>query len=103
LPVLEIANEIGRRKGVKVLDKLLIKRPGGQELKNVTDIEERRAILKKSLTLSTEYDVTGKNILLIDDLYRSGATLSVATELLYEIGKVKGVYVLAMTKTRSKR
>jgi len=102
-PVLEIANELGKRKNVTVLDQLLIKQPGVRELKNVTDIEQRRAILKKSLTLSNGYKVSGKNILLIDDLYRSGATLSAATELLYEVGKVKDVYVLTMTKTRSNR
>ncbi len=99
-PVLEIANKLGRRKGVTVLDKLLIKHTGEQELKNITDIEERQAILKKSLTLSKEHDISGINILLVDDLYRSGATLSAATDILYEVGKVKDVYVLTMTKTR---
>lgn len=102
-PVLEIAHELGRRKNVTVLDKLLIKQRDAHELKNVTDIEERRAVLKKTLTLSKEYKVSGKNILLMDDLYRSGATLAAATELLYEIGQVKDVYVLTMTKTRSIR
>ena len=91
------------RKGVTLLDNLLIKSTCVQELKNVTDMNERLAILKKSLSLSNDYDVSGKSILLIDDLYRSGATLSAATEILYEVGKVKEVIVLTMTKTRSKR
>ena len=67
------------------------------------DIDERKRLLSESLEISETYDIEGKNILVIDDLYRSGATLTAATQLLYENGDVKDVFVLAMTKTRSKR
>jgi len=53
--------------------------------------------------MSNKYNLSNKNILLLDDLYRSGATLRVATELLYNNCNVKDVYVLTMTKTRSNR
>jgi predicted amidophosphoribosyltransferase len=102
-PVLEIAKELGRRVAVPVLENLLFKRSGGPELKNVNDPQERKQLLKNSLYLSDGYDVSGKNVLLIDDLYRSGATLSVATEMLYEKAGVEDVFVLTMTKTRSNR
>jgi len=36
-------------------------------------------------------------------LYRSGSTLQVATELLYNNCNVKDVYALTMTKTRSNK
>ena len=42
-------------------------------------------------------------ILLVDDLYRSGTTLRVATDLLKTTGKAEKVSVLTMTKTRSNR
>ncbi len=67
-PVLEIAKELGRRVAVPVLEDLLLKRSGGPELKNVNDPQERKQLLKNSLYLSDGYDVTGKNVLLIDDL-----------------------------------
>ncbi len=102
-PVLEIAKELGRRVAVPVLEDFLFKRSGGPELKNVNAPEERKRLLRDSLYLSDGYDVSGKNVLLIDDLYRSGATLSVATELLYEKAGVEDVFVLTMTKTRSNR
>jgi predicted amidophosphoribosyltransferase len=102
-PVTEIARELGRRRGVEVLEGLLLKRRGGPELKNVDDPTERADLLRKSLFLSEDSDVSGKNVLLVDDLYRSGATLSVGAELLLEQGNAQAVYVLTMTKTRSRR
>lgn len=102
-PVLAIAKALGECRGVTVLNDLLVKSAGGRELKNVEDPEERAALLREHIRLSDSDRVNGKNILLVDDLYRSGATLSVATELLYKQGAVKDVFVLTMTKTRSKR
>jgi competence protein ComFC len=102
-PVLAIAQALAKRINVSVLDNVLQKQTGGQELKNVDDPQERQALLKTSLTLNTNANLAGKNILLLDDLYRSGSTLTVATDILYQQAKVKNVFVLVMTKTRSKR
>ena len=102
-PVLAIAQALAKRINVPVLDNVLQKQTGGQELKNVDDPQERQALLKTSLTLNPKANLVGKNILLLDDLYRSGSTLTVATDILYQQAKVKNVFVLVMTKTRSKR
>lgn len=102
-PVDEIAAELGARNGVKVLVGLLIKKAGGPELKNVEDPDERKELLKDAISLSGDPDISGQNVLLLDDLYRSGATLSVATDILLEKAKVESVSVLTMTKTRVKR
>ena len=102
-PVTEIARALGERRGVDVVEDALKKVRGGPQLKNVDDPDERRALLEKSLVLSEDVDLREADILLIDDLYRSGATLSVATELLLTQGKVASVRVLTMTKTRSNR
>ncbi len=102
-PVLAIAQALAKRIHVPVLDNVLQKQTGGQELKNVDDPQERQALLKTSLTLNPNSNLAGKNILLLDDLYRSGSTLTVATDILYQQAKVKNVFVLVMTKTRSKR
>ena len=106
-PVTQIAVALGQRHGVKVLPDILMKghRPGegGRQLKNVDDPNERRELLRQSMQLSGAHDVSGAKVLLLDDLYRSGATLSVATELLLGQGRASEVCVLTMTKTRSKR
>ncbi|MBC6445224.1 MAG: ComF family protein [Alphaproteobacteria bacterium GM202ARS2] len=101
-PVTEIALALGKAYDVDVLVDLLRKNSGGRQIKNVSDIEERQQLLREALSIKSEHQIAGCDILLVDDLYRSGATLNVATDLLYraEAGKV---CVLTMTKTRSNR
>jgi predicted amidophosphoribosyltransferase len=102
-PVVAIARELGKRRGITVLEDVLRKKAGSAQLKNVEDPDERSELLRKSLIVSRGADVAGRKVLLLDDLYRSGATLSVATELLLKEGGAKSVCALTMTKTRSKR
>jgi competence protein ComFC len=102
-PVNEIALALGQHRGVKVLTDFLAKAAGGKQLKNVDDPEEREKLLRESLSIEGKEVLSGKRILLVDDLYRSGATLRVATGLLLEKAKVEKVSVLTMTKTRSNR
>ena len=101
-PVIEIAKELGKRKRVRVLE-ILYKTGTDKELKNIDETEERKSTLKKTMKLSDGADISGKKILLFDDLYRSGATLEVAANLLLKKGKAELVSVLVLTKTRSNR
>ena len=55
------------------------------------------------MALTDSHDLSGMNVLLLDDLYRSGSTLAVATDVLYDQADCNNVYVLVMTKTRSRR
>lgn len=102
-PVPEIAQELGTRLNIPVLGDLLKKKEGGEELKNVEGPEERKKLLEANLYFEDTADIEDKKVLLLDDLYRSGATLSVATDLLRKEGKAKNVFALTMTKTRSRR
>lgn len=99
-PVAEIAKGISSNVKIPYVD-LLKKVKDTPELKNVSDYQRRHQILNgafgvKSLALK------GKRVLLVDDLYRSGATLNAITDTLYSSGKLKRVYVMTMTKTRSR-
>lgn len=98
---LEIAKELGARTGIRVGAEVLYRRMS-TELKNIEDIEERRRILTRALDVSCQYNLREKNILLIDDIFRSGITLEAATTLLYERG-AQAVVAMTITKTRTKR
>lgn len=96
-----IAMSVGRKLGVPARDNVLVKVKLTDELKNIKDYEARRSILKGAFTVRKS-ETEGKNILLFDDLYRSGATLRTITDVLRDEGKAKTVYVLTLTKTRTK-
>lgn len=102
-PVYAIATELGKCLNIPVDIDLLDKSNVSQELKNITNPEKRKDALRNSMNVTKACNLSGKKVLLIDDLYRSGATLNVATELLYSKTNAEGVYVLTMTKTRSNR
>lgn len=101
-PVEQVALALGEKVGVPVFCDILAKEPGSIELKNITDASTRAEVLRKQIKIHNAQRLEGLNVLLMDDLYRSGATLQVSTELLYKAGCRK-VNVLTLTKTRSKR
>ena len=68
-------------------------------LKGVKDPEERRELLDGAVTVD-QAKVKGQGVLLVDDLYRSGATANAVSVALLSAGAAR-VYFLAATRTRS--
>jgi predicted amidophosphoribosyltransferase len=96
-----MAAGIGSRLGIPIYENALMKMRETPELKDVYEYEKRLDFLKDVFTANPKL-LKGKNILLFDDLYRSGATLNAATRVLYREGKAGKIYVLVLTRTRSK-
>lgn len=99
-PVVELADRIGAIIKKPVCEKCLEKVKETHQLKNVYDLSHRKKELEGA------FDVNGqltrrKSILLLDDLYRSGATLNEISKTLLRQGAAAKVYVLTITKTRS--
>ena len=80
----------------------MYKKKKTEQLKNISDPIEREKILKDAFGVK-DLRYREKKVLLFDDLYRSGATLRAITKVLYELGRVQNVYVLTLTKTRTRR
>jgi competence protein ComFC len=100
-PVFEIVNAIGARLGKSVALEAIIKAKDTPQLKDVFDFSKREKLLKDAF-VANENLVRGRSVLLVDDLFRSGATANIVTRTLLSVGVAK-VHVLAMTKTRTKR
>jgi len=71
-----------------------------KQLKDVFDYHERIKLLENVHDVNGT-GIRGKSVLLVDDLYRSGATLNAVTGALYEKGQAAAVYAFAPTRTRS--
>ncbi len=96
-PVFEIVKEL-----VILLKKdvayELFQNHSSKQIKNLHG-EERIKTLKENLKLSEKIE-NNKNILILDDLYGTGSTLTAMVNVLKEKGHTGNIYVLAMTKTR---
>ena len=101
-PVYEIASKVGEALNIAVDTQYLIKKKDTNQLKEIEDQDQRENILSGAFdVLDKRY--TNRKVLLFDDLYRSGTTLKEITNTLYKSGRVQNVYVVTLTKTRSKR
>ena len=98
-PVMEIATALSKELGIALDNTSLSKTKATPQMKDIGDFSERVAALESAFTVGKNLD--GKTILLIDDLFQSGATMNVAAQTLKQQGHVKAVYVIALTRTRS--
>ncbi len=99
-PVIEIATALGARLAKPVLLSVVSKVKETPELKDVFEFGERQKLLEGAFAVD-EKDAKGQRLLLVDDLYRSGATAALVAKELMGAG-ASAVYVLAMTKTRTR-
>jgi predicted amidophosphoribosyltransferase len=102
-PVNEVAKALGQQRDVEVLVNFLDKKPGGPEMKNIDDPDKRAAIMQSTIIIVGDKNISGKRVLLLDDVYMSGATLTECCSVLCNQAKAESVSVLTLTKTRSKR
>jgi predicted amidophosphoribosyltransferase len=97
-PVSEVAKHLGGILKVPVFENVLVKKPTGKSLKDLQAKDAKLAALEGTMVLNDEIANKGRwNVLLIDDLYDSGASMEVATQALRGYEKVGKIYVAALT------
>lgn len=96
-PAAEVAREIATIIGAGYSDDILIKKSLTQA-KALTDTDK----LKIEGTIEKKRDATREHdMLLIDDIYKTGTTLNECVKVLRKDQKIKRIYVLTLTKTRT--
>jgi predicted amidophosphoribosyltransferase len=100
-PVFILADRISSILGIPVCLDCIVKVKETPQLKNVYDYAERSKLLKGAFEANKDM-LRNKKVLLLDDLYRSGATLNAVTRALLSKGSAERVYALAITMTRSR-
>jgi predicted amidophosphoribosyltransferase len=101
-PVPFLAEGVAKLLGCPFCDDCVAKIKVTAELKSVYDYRERLEKLKDAYAVKTD-KTTGQAVLLIDDLYRSGATLEAVASALRGDGKAGRIFALTFTRTRSHR
>lgn len=100
-PLFELVQKISERTRIPC-NLNYLKKKETPPLKSIEDSTLRSEILKNAFYLADDR-YKNKRVLLIDDLFRSGETLNASIRTLKEQGKVSDIYVLTITKTRTKK
>ena len=101
-PVFDIAEELAKELKIPVLKDCLVKTKETPLMKGIADKEEKKKILSGAFKVIKNDLIKNKKILLFDDIYESGETLKEIARVLHKEGGVQNVYVLTVTKTRTK-
>jgi competence protein ComFC len=100
-PLLAMAKLLATELGVDFDGKSLRKVKETPELKSMDDVDERRKALAGAFAVEGD-GLAGRHVLLVDDLYRSGATMAEVARTIKKAGRAKSVSTVALTRTRSK-
>lgn len=95
-PVAAVAEKIGQKLECFVANEYL-KKMSSEELKNMDD-EDKNHLLEESIVRQKKFK-NESNVLVLDDLFDSGATITTMCKKLREDPNVKKIYVITMTKT----
>lgn len=100
-PVTEIARGLSSRLDVPIFENILIKLPAAADapqLKDMTDKDAKIAALKGRFGINPCITNEGHwNVLLVDDLFDTGASMEAATAKLREYSKINKIFVAALT------
>jgi|GEM_PF-399573 len=100
-PVYELAKKLGES-GFNIDFDFLIKTKSTPPVKEINDPITRKDLLRNIFEIK-DLRYKDKRILLFDDLFRSGETLSSIANILKEKGFAKEVEAFTITKTRTKK
>lgn len=101
-PVTALAKYIAKMLALPVELGFLWIRPGSPPLKDIASRWAKEQALKGTLSLARDLDGTAPiNILLLDDLFDTGASLDGACQVLRGCEKIGYIYVAALTWTRN--
>lgn len=101
-PVPAIAAAVGKILNLPFVTDYLLKIKQTTPLKGMSDAQKRHEELEGAFAVADDR-FTGKHLLLIDDLFRSGETLNAVSNVLISGGKIAKISVITATITRSRR
>jgi predicted amidophosphoribosyltransferase len=99
-PVHLVCGHLAQMTGLNWYNNFLVKAPGGKSLKDVQGREARIAAIAGTLSISGRIPGDApQNILVVDDLYQTGASIEAACAVLATYEKIGSIYVAALTRS----
>lgn len=100
-PLLLIARKVSEKWGIPIFENILLKKNDTPQMKNIENREERIQVLSDCFYISDSITNEGCwDLLIIDDLFSSGASLTAATQTLRAYKKVSKIFAGAFTRTK---
>lgn len=97
-PVVSLAEAVGGLLKIYVATDLLLKAPGGPSLKDLSSKAEKLEAIGDRFSVVDRLAGDGPwNVLLVDDLFHTGASMEAACKVLRAYRKVAKIYVAALT------
>ena len=97
-PVTDVANELSALLKVPVFDNLLLKAANDKSLKDLNTQDEKIEAIGDSFSVHDGIEGNGPwNVLVVDDLFHTGASMEAACKALRTYPKVRKIYVAALT------
>ena len=97
-PVAEVAEALGKIVGKPVFLDTLRKASNGKSLKDLNTKAEKIEAIGDCITVNNQItNEVAWNVLVVDDLYHTGASMEAACKVLRAYSKVEKIYVAALT------
>lgn len=97
-PVTDVANELGGLVQTPVLGNVLLKAANGKSLKDLNTKDEKIEAIGDSFSVNDAITNNGQwNVLVVDDLFHTGASMEAACKVLRTYPKVRKIYMAALT------
>jgi len=100
-PVVEITKKLSSLLNVPYDNSLLSKTPTNVQIKDLDTRTEKINALKGTLQLTKEINIMHNNVLIVDDLFDSGASLSVVTDILIKNKNIGNLHIITATRKRT--
>jgi competence protein ComFC len=100
-PLIAVARHLARELQAECDVRSLRKVKETPELKSIEEMAEREVALRDAFEVRGD-SLADRHVLLLDDLYRSGASMREAARTLRSQGRIASLTVMALTRTRSR-
>ena len=97
-PVVEISRQVAINMGIPCIENLLLKNAQTEQMKDISNKDDKIEALCNKLYFNDVLNDGVYDVMIVDDLYDTGATLEAATIVLRNYSKIRNIYIATITR-----